>query len=102
MSAKILIVEDDVDIRDSLRQLLEDEGFSVLTAGNGREGLERLKSMSQPCLILLDLLMPVMDGREFLDEFLRLRNENDFASAASKVLVLSAAPPQGDMAQGIL
>lgn len=63
----ILIVEDEQDIRDSLKMLLELEGYSVFTAENGKEGLKILKSLQGPCLILLDLLMPVMNGMEFLE-----------------------------------
>jgi CheY-like chemotaxis protein len=63
----ILIVEDEKDIRDSLKMLLELEGYPVFTAQNGQEGLEILKNLESPCLILLDLLMPVMNGMEFLE-----------------------------------
>ncbi len=63
----ILIVEDEKDIRDSLKMLLELEGYSVFTAENGKEGLKILKNLESPCLILLDLLMPVMNGMEFLE-----------------------------------
>jgi CheY-like chemotaxis protein len=58
----ILIVEDEKDIRESLKMLLELEGYSVFTAKDGKEGLEILKNLESPCLILLDLLMPVMNG----------------------------------------
>jgi CheY-like chemotaxis protein len=61
----ILIVEDDVDIRLSLQELLQAEGYNVHGATNGKEGLEWLHQMDLPCLILLDLMMPVMDGWEF-------------------------------------
>src|SRR5579885_3279154 len=64
----ILIIEDELEIRENLKALLELEGYQVITAGNGREGLEALKSAPRPCLILLDLLMPVMTGDEFLRE----------------------------------
>lgn len=63
----ILIVEDEKDIRDSLKMILELEGYSVFTAENGKEGLKILKGLDRPCLILLDLLMPVMNGMEFLE-----------------------------------
>jgi len=63
----ILIVEDEKDIRDSLKMLLELEGYPVFTAKDGKEGLEILKNLESPCLILLDLLMPVMNGMEFLE-----------------------------------
>ncbi|MBC7693167.1 MAG: response regulator transcription factor [Methylotenera sp.] len=64
---KILIIEDDPDIRDSLKELLEMEGYSVACATNGQEGLERLEEMnsSLPHIILLDLMMPIKDGIGF-------------------------------------
>lgn len=62
----LLLVEDDPDIRDALAELLQEEGFAVATASNGREGLDRLAEVERPCLILLDIDMPVMDGREFM------------------------------------
>lgn len=65
-SKKVLIIEDDHDIRETFRQLLEMEGYDVLTAANGKEGLDVLKREAQPGLILLDLMMPVMNGWEFL------------------------------------
>ena len=65
----ILVVDDDPDIRDSLREVLEDEGYEVATVGNGREALDYLKQASpRPCVILLDLMMPVMDGWQFRRE----------------------------------
>jgi CheY-like chemotaxis protein len=64
---EILIVEDDKDIRDILKTSLELEGYNVKTAENGKEGLEILSSMNTPCLILLDLMMPVMDGWAFAE-----------------------------------
>ena len=65
----ILVVDDDPDIRDSLREVLEDEGYEVACVGNGREALDHLKSANpRPCVILLDLMMPVMDGWQFRRE----------------------------------
>jgi CheY-like chemotaxis protein len=61
----VLVVDDDEDIRESLRELLEEEGFRVETAADGQEALERLHSIPVPCLIFLDLMMPVMDGFRF-------------------------------------
>lgn len=63
----ILIVEDDDDIRNALQELLETEGFGVWTAGDGQEALDKLRELPTPCLILLDLMMPVMNGHEFLE-----------------------------------
>ena len=65
MHKKILIVEDDVDISDALRDALEIFGYSVAIAGNGQEALDLLTSDDLPCLILLDLMMPVMNGSQF-------------------------------------
>jgi len=63
----VLIVEDEEFIRDNLKMLLEFEGYPVSTANNGEEGLKALRGMEHPCLVLLDLLMPVMNGLEFLE-----------------------------------
>lgn len=61
---RVLVVDDDAGIRDVLVALLEDEGYEVRTANDGREGLAILEHW-QPDLILLDLMMPHMDGRAF-------------------------------------
>ena len=66
----VLVVEDDVEIRTLLRQLLAREGWDVTEAENGRVGLDVVARM-RPELILLDLMMPVMDGFEFLLELRR-------------------------------
>src|SRR5690349_6311624 len=63
----MLIVDDDPEIREAEKRLLVGEGHSIVTAGNGRDALELLNSI-KPDLILLDLLMPVMDGFTFLAE----------------------------------
>ncbi|MBI3543836.1 MAG: response regulator transcription factor [Deltaproteobacteria bacterium] len=88
---KILVVEDDPDIRSMISLALEIEGYDVVGAANGKEGLERLSGLSGPCLILLDLMMPVMNGWEFL----KAKRESD-ALAVIPVLVVSAF---GDRAQ---
>ncbi|CAM4079843.1 response regulator [Corallococcus exiguus] len=66
MPSNILLVEDDPDIRESVAEILTIEGFSVAVAGNGQEGLDILSRIGPPCLVLLDLMMPVMSGLEFL------------------------------------
>ena len=62
----ILVVDDDTDLRCTLRKALELEGYRVALAANGREAWERLQAAPLPALILLDLMMPVMDGAQFL------------------------------------
>lgn len=62
----VLVVEDDDDARASIAEILEGEGYEVAVAANGREALDELVHLPPPCLILLDLRMPVMDGAEFL------------------------------------
>jgi CheY-like chemotaxis protein len=65
----VLIVDDDPDIREILAETLVDKGFDVATAANGLEALRLLRSMSvPPSVILLDLMMPVMDGYGFLEQ----------------------------------
>lgn len=64
----ILIVEDDRDIRDVLAEILAEEGYQVLAAEDGAEGLRRLAEGPTPDLILLDLMMPRMDGYQFREE----------------------------------
>jgi len=65
VSRNILLIEDESDIRTILKDVLEWEGYRVYTASNGKEGLEILRRMPTPHLILLDLMMPVMNGWEF-------------------------------------
>ena len=64
----ILIVEDDEVMREVLSDLLTDEGYRVAGAANGREALNKLRQCEPPCLILLDLMMPVMSGWEFREQ----------------------------------
>jgi CheY-like chemotaxis protein len=70
-TAEILIVEDDDDLRMVVTDLLADLGYRVASAMNGRDALEYLRSHRPPSLIVLDLMMPVMDGVEFCRRRLR-------------------------------
>src|SRR5262245_62354165 len=81
----VLIVEDDADLRDMMAQLLSMQGFKAATVANGREALDYLRSGSRPDLILLDLMMPVMDGWEF-----RRQQVADPELAGVPVVILSA------------
>lgn len=82
----ILIVDDEADYVASLADLLEDEGYAVRTAANGREALAQLASGPPPCLVILDLRMPVMSGNEV---YAAMRQRPDLASIP--VLVSSAS-----------
>ena len=90
----ILVVEDEPSIRENLQTLLEFEGYSVCTASNGEEGLRTLRTMRRPCLVLLDLLMPVMNGMEFLEA------KSHVATIASiPVCIVSGVAEKPDMSQ---
>jgi two-component system response regulator MprA len=82
-SLQVLIVEDDADVREALAYLLEEEGVRVIEAANGREALDRIEGGLEPDLILLDLMMPVMDG----ERFLRIRMSDSRLSAIPVVVV---------------
>ena len=85
-SAKtILIIEDDADIRDALIGILGDEGYAATGVANGLEGLQYLRAKEAPALILLDLMMPVMNGWQF-----RAEQRGDPALASIPVVVISA------------
>jgi two-component system chemotaxis response regulator CheY len=67
-AAPILVVEDDVDVREAVQLWLEHKGYSVVTAADGSEASRLLDEGLNPCLILLDLMMPKMDGFGFRRE----------------------------------
>src|SRR5207245_3461784 len=71
---RVLVVDDDPDIRELLFTALEDEGFEVVPAANGQEALAIIRTF-HPDVIILDLMMPVMDGWQFVKE-MRARDED--------------------------
>src|SRR5688572_8496646 len=82
----ILIVDDDASIREALASLLEDEGYTAAGVANGLQALTLLRQSEElPCLILLDLMMPVMNGWEFLNE-----QQQELRLAEIAVVVFSA------------
>jgi len=84
----ILVVEDEKESRDTLRELLELEGYQVETAMNGREALNTLDaSGDRICIMLLDLFMPVMDGWQVIDQ---LRADGRLDS--TQVVIITSAP----------
>jgi two-component system, chemotaxis family, chemotaxis protein CheY len=89
MSHTVLIVEDERDLREMMRDALEMNGYSVVTAEDGRDALEKISGIEHICLIILDLLMPVMNGWDFVTS-LRQRSELNNVP----VIVHTSAPAQ--------
>ena len=86
MLNRILVVDDDPDVREALKIILEQSGYQVITARNGIEGLTSLK-VDQPDLMILDLLMPKMDGFSVLKE---IESPRWLGSKDIPVIVLTA------------
>jgi len=82
----VLVVDDDPDIRETISFLLESVGHEVVTAANGEEALLCLREGLAPCMILLDLMMPIMSGWQFRDE-----QRRDPALSAIPVVILTGA-----------
>ena len=98
-AAPVLVVEDDRDLREVLAESLQLEGYEVVEAVDGLDALERLRAGVRPALVVLDLVMPRMDGRQFL---VALRA--DHALADLPVVLVTGTPPR-DLAgqvQGLL
>lgn len=89
----VLVVEDDANTREAMRSLLELHGYAVVTAADGSEALRRLRDGLKPCLILLDLMMPGMDGFAFVNE-----KRQDPRLAAMPVVVYSGHTDAGSNA----
>ncbi len=103
MKKKILVVEDEEGLRLFYKEELEAEGYDVLTAGNGREAIQQLET-EKPDLVILDIVMPVMDGMEALGRIVGKekkvpvilntsysRYQEDFMSWAAEAYVTKSA-----------
>jgi two-component system, chemotaxis family, chemotaxis protein CheY len=98
-SSTILIVEDDADIREVMKIFLEADGYEVNVAADGLDALEQLKAGLSPDLILLDLMMPRLDGEQFVKQLRASRFANNVpvvlvsgcSSAERKAIELNAA-----------
>ncbi|EMA45093.1 response regulator [Halococcus saccharolyticus] len=95
MTRTVLIVDDDAGIRELLRFKLGKHDFEVATSSNGRECLEYLDTEPLPDLVLLDIMMPYMDGNEVLD---RIRDEVD---VTLPVVLLTAAESRAEIDDSI-
>jgi CheY-like chemotaxis protein len=86
MTHSVLVVDDDRDIRESMTEILADDGYCPLAAADGQDALERIRGLTgPPCLILLDMMMPVMDGWQF-----RRAQLEDRALRSIPIIVLTA------------
>ena len=85
MPEPVLVVEDDPDVREVMMAIIESEGHRAVAAENGDEALQLLRAGLHPCLILLDLMMPVKDGWEF-----RAEQKTDPALASIPTIIVSA------------
>ena len=90
LGKKILIVEDEAPLRNAVTDILTFEGFEVLKATNGQEGLD-LALKEHPDLILLDLMMPVMDGLTMLE---KLREDEEYGKGAAVILLTNINDPE--------
>lgn len=89
----LLVVEDESDARENMRELLEYEGYEVLVATNGQEAIELLDALgSRPCVVLLDLFMPVMSGWQFVEAL-----RNDARRANVRIVITTSAPEQAPL-----
>jgi two-component system chemotaxis response regulator CheY len=93
---RLLVVDDDREIRESLRAALEDEGFTVAVAANGAEAIAKMEERP-PRVVLLDLMMPIVDGWEVLDHM-----RHDPALAGVRVCVCSATYVRSSRADCVL
>ena len=94
MSKKILVVDDETDIRRMLQWSLKDQGYQVLTASDGREALEQI-AIGQPDLVVLDVMLPGIDGYEVLQKV-----RANPATATLPVIMLTALDKGSDVAKG--
>jgi CheY-like chemotaxis protein len=93
----VLVVDDNEDIRESLMNFLQDHGFSAAGAKNGRDALTKLSAAQPPpCLIILDMMMPIMDGWAFREAQLR-----DPGLAGIPVVIVSAYKDMLRMIEGL-
>src|SRR4029079_3844984 len=86
----LLVVEDDFEVAETLNDFLTDEGFRIVTARNGKEALAQLRAGLRPSAILLDLLMPEMDGWQFRQEQVADATLRDIAT----VIFTATSPPE--------
>jgi CheY-like chemotaxis protein len=87
MTHTVLVVEDEAELREMMRDSLELNGYAVVTAEDGQDALGKISSIEHLCLVILDLIMPVMTGWDFIEKMRQSRG-----LAAVPVVVHSSAP----------
>jgi len=92
---KVLVVDDDYAVLDAIKEILEDEGYEVGVAANGLEAFKELAQGPWPCVILLDLMMPVMNGWEFREKQL----EDEGLAAIPTIIVTAHNKPEVNAAE---
>jgi len=98
MGRIVMVIDDDEDVREVLRDFIEDIGYRPVVAANGQEGLDALRKLDEPpCVILLDLMMPVMDGWRFLEV---VAGDADLASIP--VVISTSAPDRAPSGPRVL
>lgn len=85
----VLIVDDEPDIRDSFRELLEGEGYTVMVARNGNEALDIMRRSRRPLAVLLDLMMPEMRGDALIEALIREHR----LPGKHAIILVTASPP---------
>lgn len=92
----VLVVDDELDIRESLRDALKDEGYDVHLASNGREALDLLPRLPRPCAVILDVIMPIMNGAE------AYRAIRDTPALADVPILISTSDPSRAPADAVV
>ena len=102
LARRILLVEDDTAIREALNEVLVDLGYEVVCASDGRRGLVLAAEQAEPCPILLDWRMPVLDGPEFLARLRDLPRGTEFPVILSTADRSATVTVVGDQVAGVL
>jgi CheY-like chemotaxis protein len=98
MGKIVVLIDDDEDVREILRDFIEDLGYQPVVAANGQEGLDAIRGLSErPCVILLDLMMPVMDGWQFLQVI-----GADAALSDIPIVISTSAPDRAPVGPPVL
>ena len=96
MSHTVLVVEDDVELCEMMCKALELSGYTVVTAQDGKDALNKVSGIDSLCLVILDLVMPEMNGWDFVEQ---LRTRAEFATVPIIVHTAASGPPPATVAR---